>query len=197
LNQKDEKDKKREENDKEVFKMSRTIEALIRWDQMFFWMVHDKIKCGLLDRIFPLITNLGSTEVTVFSAMVLFLADYSPGVPLAFNQGLQMAIGLGVSHAIIHRIKNLTGRARPYDALDSVHRFPITLKDYSFPSGHTAAAVTTALVIGSVVPALGWMFGALAALVGLSRVYLGVHYPTDVLAGALIGGATGLVLLMA
>ncbi len=57
----------------------------------------------------------------------------------------------------------------------------------SFPSGHTAAAVAFASGVGSVLPAAGVPLHVLAALVGYSRVHTGVHYPGDVLAGALLG----------
>jgi undecaprenyl-diphosphatase len=64
---------------------------------------------------------------------------------------------------------------------------------YSFPSGHAVVAFACAIVIAFAVPRLRWPLYALAAIIGFSRVYVGVHYPGDVAAGAVIGVALGLV----
>jgi undecaprenyl-diphosphatase len=61
----------------------------------------------------------------------------------------------------------------------------------SFPSGHTAAAVAFASGAGNVLPAVGLPLHLLAAVVGYSRIHTGVHFPGDVVAGALIGSAVG------
>ncbi len=175
--------------------MERTLRILVTWDQRVFWMVHNRFKCTLFDRIFPWVSKVGSTEATVFCAMVLFLCDYEIGVKLVYNQGLQTAIGLWITHIIIQQIKYFTGRQRPSDVLDRVHGFPLNLRDYSFPSEHTAAIVTITVSLWPLIPELGFFLGGIAVLVGISRIYLGAHYPTDVLAGALIGGFTGFILL--
>jgi undecaprenyl-diphosphatase len=59
--------------------------------------------------------------------------------------------------------------------------------DYSFPSGHTATSFAAALVLARAVPERAWLFYLLAAAIGFSRIYVGVHYPVDVLGGALLG----------
>lgn len=66
---------------------------------------------------------------------------------------------------------------------------------HSFPSGHTATSFACATVLSAFAPRLRVPFFLLAALIGLSRVYNGMHYPTDVLAGALLGVLTALLLL--
>ncbi|HTP21365.1 MAG TPA: phosphatase PAP2 family protein [Solirubrobacteraceae bacterium] len=86
-------------------------------------------------------------------------------------------------------VKPLGRRPRPDRAAEEVpeERHVKMPTSRSFPSGHTAAAVAFAGGVGSVLPAAGVPLHLLAALVGYSRVHTGVHYPGDVLAGALIG----------
>ena len=89
-------------------------------------------------------------------------------------------------------VKNLVARTRPYDVNTSVQLLVAKLHDYSFPSGHTAAsfASVTALYLAGEKklwkPAL-----VLACLIAVSRLYLYVHYPTDVLGGMIFGILAG------
>ena len=66
---------------------------------------------------------------------------------------------------------------------------------HSFPSGHTATATAAAIVLSTLVPRATPLFVVLAAAVAYSRVYVGVHFPLDILGGAVIGAATALLLL--
>jgi undecaprenyl-diphosphatase len=68
---------------------------------------------------------------------------------------------------------------------------------HSFPSGHTATAVAGAIVLSSFAPRLTPLFAVLAAAVAYSRIYVGVHFPLDIVGGAAIGAATALLLLAA
>ena len=102
------------------------------------------------------------------------------------------ALALALVTAVVTAIKDTVDRVRPALADPTVQTVVATPHTPSFPSGHTATAFAAAVAIGAICPRLRWPLVALATLVGLSRVYLGVHYGLDVLAGAALGTAVGL-----
>lgn len=97
-----------------------------------------------------------------------------------------MAVGL-VCTVIYKWLKHKTHRPRPFDANQGISRCTAPLDQFSFPSGHTLHAVAFSMVALSYYPALAWLLLPFTALVAFSRLVLGLHYPSDVLAGVLIG----------
>lgn len=91
-------------------------------------------------------------------------------------------------------IGHFVGRIRPYLADPSIHALiPAPLTIYSFPSGHTATSFAVAVVLTYGSPGLGLIALLAATLVGFGRMATGVHYPTDVIAGALLGSLVGVI----
>lgn len=109
----------------------------------------------------------------------------------------QMALAGFIGLMIYKYIKHLTERARPFSVSSNISLGTAPLDQYSFPSGHTLHAVTFSLLAMHAYPVLAWLLIPVTFLIALSRVVLGLHYPTDVLAGAVIGTtlATTIVLL--
>lgn len=114
----------------------------------------------------------------------------------AEDYGVLMFLAHLMNYGITHGTKQIVKRRRPYEVLPDVHLPAGREGTRSFPSGHTSAAFTSAAMISLaypkwyvIVPVYAW-----AGLAAYSRMALGVHYPSDVLAGALIG--TGVALLI-
>ncbi|NMC27991.1 MAG: phosphatase PAP2 family protein [Syntrophomonadaceae bacterium] len=129
------------------------------------------------------ITQFGSAGFTLALLLILILS----GQDLWNSAGIRMACVLACGQSVVVLVKRAVHRPRPFKSLIGVINHKPTICPYSLPSGHTNAAFVQALVLADTVPELSAMFLILATLVGLSRVYLGVHYPTDVAAGGLIG----------
>ena len=107
-----------------------------------------------------------------------------------FTAALALAVGAIVTNLFL---KTAAARIRPYDAVEGLVPLVAKLKDYSFPSGHTCASFSCAVVYDKMYPGRpGTAAIILAVLIALSRLYVGVHYPTDVLAGALVGWLSAL-----
>jgi len=136
----------------------------------------------LLDRALRTATHLGDAVVTVGITMVL-LAGLWPGLQLA---GRRAAFALAGSHLVVQLLKRTVTRARP--RMPAGIRALVQPPDrFSFPSGHAASSLSVALALaGAAGGPLGALLVAAAIVVGLSRCYLGVHYPGDVLAGWLL-----------
>lgn len=113
-------------------------------------------------------------------------------LPLGYGAGgldtaLRMALAGALGVALYRWLKTRIARPRPYRVHPLVTARATPLDAFSFPSGHTLHAVSFAWIAASRHPELAWPLWSFAALVGASRPVLGLHYPSDVAAGALIG----------
>ena len=146
------------------------------------WIVAHRV-AGLDAPMWALSEIARGGAIFIACGLALWIANRC--TPRAFLE-LVLAIALAafVSDAVL---KPLVGRMRPFTR-DSVHsiigRLP---KSMSFPSGHTANAVAGAVALSAIAPGARVVWWALAAGVGYSRMYLGLHYPLDVLGGAIVG----------
>lgn len=119
----------------------------------------------------------------IFLAVVLLIMKKTRKAGAA--AGIALVIGALITNVCL---KNMVARVRPYDTYSAL--IPIVTKpiDWSFPSGHTCASFASAFVYFRLLPKkYGIPALVLACMIAFSRLYLGVHYPTDVLAGFLIG----------
>ena len=159
---------------------SAVFKSILVGDILVLQFIYYNIRCRLLNILMPLITKLGSAHFTIAVGLIILIFDYPIGVKV-------LAI-LGASHLAAQIIKRTTGRMRPYEVLNNIKKLHLAkLTDCSFPSGHTTASFALAVSLSLYFPGLSIIFIFLAILVGLSRIYLGVHYPSDVFIGAVIG----------
>ena len=134
--------------------------------------------------LFKLVSWLGNGPLWgILVAGLISMADYR-------EAGLAM-LAVTLFNAMVYRqLKAKTVRRRPFNRLDSLTAGAIALDQFSFPSGHTLHAVSLTVMCSVWVPVLAIPMMVLTALIALSRVILGLHYPSDVAMGALIGIAT-------
>ncbi len=110
---------------------------------------------------------------------------------------LSMAVAGAVGWLLYKALKSRLVRERPYITFERILPGTRPLDRYSFPSGHTLHAVAFTWIAVAHFPGLGWVLVPFAALVAASRVVLGLHYPSDVLAGAALGALIGFAAVLA
>ena len=142
------------------------------------------LRCGFLDTVMPLITVLGNGGIFWIAVSVVFLL-----IPKTRRAGLAMGIALLMGLVICNlTLKLLCARIRPYDFYGQTMQLLVaTPHDFSFPSGHTIASFEAATALALHNKKLGIPALILACLIAFSRLYLYVHYPTDVIVSIGLG----------
>jgi undecaprenyl-diphosphatase len=169
------------------------VDTLLRWDQAVFYWINDSWANPVLDAILPVLTNFDHWRIPVLAGL-LALAVFGKGkgrwtvlmVAVAITLSDQTSAGL---------LKPLVGRIRPCNALDDVRLLIPRSGAFSFPSAHAANITAAAVLLSARYTRLSPVWIGIAVLVCISRVYVGIHYPLDVLGGSAIGAFWSVVIL--
>lgn len=160
----------------------------MNWDWIILDKIQDIFSSGFMDFIMPKITFLGNAGM-VWIVIGLLLLLSKKHRKIGFLVLLGLLFGLIIGNGIV---KNLVARPRPCWINPDFKLLISVPKDYSFPSGHTQASVIAATIITLYKKQWGWLVIPLSAVIAFSRLYLYVHFPSDVLAGAVMGILIGL-----
>ena len=165
-------------------------------DRSLFYFVNHSLQNVLFDATMPFLTDLNKEPV----AIVIVLALWTWLLVKGGREGRIGAILLVVAVVMSDRVnsfilKFLFERLRPCHVLPDVHLLVSCGSGYAFPSSHAVNNFTGAVVLSAYVPKGRWYFYGFAALVAFTRVYVGVHYPSDVVAGSVIGMGLGYLMV--
>lgn len=152
--------------------------------------IQEHFKCAFLDWFMPIITKLGDGGVfwIIIAVVLLITKKYRK---VGAMMGMALLLGLLIGNLTL---KPLVERVRPYDMAGvEINLLVKKLSDFAFPSGHTLACFEGATVLLLTNKKFGIPALVIAILVALSRLYLYVHYPTDVLAGVVLGISFGVI----
>lgn len=159
------------------------MEQIQQIDAAILLFIQNHMRAEILDVFWRFITSLA--DKGWFWVAVSLLLLISPKTRTAGIVSLvSMALCFWATNVVL---KEWIARPRPYDAVDTIVPLIREPRDYSFPSGHTTASFASALVLFRLLPKkYGIPAVCLAGMIGFSRLYLGVHYPGDVLGGFLV-----------
>lgn len=156
-------------------------------DHTILLWICENLRFSFLTPFWKFMTTFGEGGIFWIIICILLLVNQKTR-----RVGIIMFIALTINAVVVNVVlKNMIARTRPYDAFQDITRLIKIQKDYSFPSGHTSASFACAfalwLSLEKPYKKYAWIALIIATLVGFSRLYLGVHYPSDVLGGMIVG----------
>ena len=167
--------------------MMRLLLTFYDFECRLFQKVNRYFDKKLLNFFFRNITHLGGAIFTISTVLILMILSSGDTRKVAISS----ALSLSLSHIPVQIVKKMFPRKRPYLILEKTNFHENPLQDHSFPSGHTTAIFSVIIPFIIFIPALAFSLIPLGVFVGLSRIYLGLHYPSDVLVGAILGSCMG------
>ncbi len=153
--------------------------------------IQENLRCGFLDTVLPWLTRLGDGGI-IWIALTVALLCIRRYRPVGIMMGISLLAGLLIGNLCL---KPLVARPRPCWINTDVNLLIASPGDYSFPSGHTLAAAEASTVALCGDRRIGVPAVILGAVIAFSRLYLYVHFPSDVLAGAVLGTVIGLTVV--
>lgn len=166
----------------------RLIQSILYYDQnLFVWLLHRKHYARLVT-LSRWLSKTGDGVWYVVLGLALYWLEPVQG-PLFLATGMA---AFALERALYFLLKNGFKRGRPRPESLGFRSHIVPADEFSFPSGHTSAAFLTAVLCAYFYPVTIWWVFLWSPLVGISRIFLGVHYPADVVTGALIGSTCAL-----
>lgn len=175
------------------------LSSIQNFNIYLFYLINNSLSNNFLNTILPYFTELGSFLFLLTLCVIIFIIGGKKGKKVAI-MGL---LGIGLTSLLFLIIKPLVGEPRPFLSLAHVNLLVVETGVYSFPSGHTSLIFTLATILGLnyefkifkrkilfIYPAL-----IIAGIVGFSRIYVGVHYPFDIIGGMILGIISGLTVI--
>ena len=170
--------------------MNTFLQSVQNLDGEILLQIQQHLRTDMLTPLMKFVTFLGNGGwfwIVLCVLLICFGKTRKTGVTAA----LSLLSGFLITNLLI---KNAVARPRPFDTYTQIIPLITRPKDYSFPSGHTCASFAVALVCLRMLPGKwGILPVVLAGMIAFSRLYLGVHYPGDVLAGFLVALLTSTV----
>jgi undecaprenyl-diphosphatase len=174
------------------------MDALLTFDKELFLFFNQGVRNDLFDAVLPFLTDLNRKPVGIVILAILWLLLLFKGGRPGRIAALLLIPTIAMSDQLNSSfLKFIIDRPRPCHELGDVHLLVGCGSGYSFPSSHAVNNFAAAVVLSYYLPRWTWAFFTYAAVICFSRVYVGVHYPSDVIAGAMVGLVIGTVVLIA
>lgn len=169
--------------------LSKSLDELYQMECRIFKRINSHFEKKMLNFYFRWVTNVGGAVAEILAVLILLLRSHGR----LHQTAVSCAISLTVSHIIVQLLKRYFPRQRPYLALEGTKYPENPIADQSFPSGHSTAAFSVIVPLILYKPSLAILLIPIGLSVAVSRIFLGLHYPSDVLAGICLGSLTGLL----
>lgn len=164
------------------------FDVLYKIDVELFRFINGTLQNPVFDVFFPFITDLNRIRVVLYAVVLLLLWMFVHKSKTTRLAALLLILTIIISDQLnSFVIKFLLERLRPCHTLVNVHMLIGCGSGYSFPSSHAVNNFAGALILAYFFPRGKWWLFGFATLVAFSRIYVGVHYPSDVAGGAVIG----------